>query len=78
MTLEYNANPLIIKQRLGHSDIQITLSVYSHLFPNVDSEIAKQLTGSINIQTATVKQTTWGGNQNLKRAELNEITTQNS
>ena len=75
---EYNANPLIIKQRLGHSDIQITLSVYSHLFPNVDSEIARQLTGSINIQTATVNQTTWGGNQNLKRAELNEITTQNS
>lgn len=59
---EYNANPLIIKQRLGHSDVQITLNVYSHLYPNIDDEVASQLTGSINIETASDSQTTWGGN----------------
>ncbi|EGP5171121.1 hypothetical protein KI126_001188 [Enterococcus faecium] len=63
---------MIIKQRLGHSDIQITLSVYSHLYPNVDDEIANQLTGGINIQTATESLSKWGGNQNFKRSELNE------
>lgn len=75
---EYNANPLIIMKRLGHSDIQITLGTYAHLYPNIDDEVASQLTGSINIETASVNQTSWGGNQNLKRAELNEKTVQNS
>ncbi len=30
---EYNANPLIIKDHLGHEDIKTTLSPYSHLYP---------------------------------------------
>ncbi|WP_346655567.1 site-specific integrase [Lysinibacillus sphaericus] len=33
---EYNANPLIIKDRLGHEDIKTTLSTYSHLYPNIN------------------------------------------
>lgn len=44
---EYNANPLIIKDRLGHEDIKTTLSTYSYLYPNVNFEIAKSLSGSI-------------------------------
>lgn len=45
---EYNVNPLIIKDRLGHEDIKTTLSTYSHLYPNVNFEIAKNLSNSIN------------------------------
>lgn len=44
---EYNANPLIIKDRLGHEDIKTTLSTYSHLYPNVNFEIAKNMGGTI-------------------------------
>lgn len=45
---EYNANPLVIKDRLGHEDIKTTLSTYSHLYPNVNFEIANSMSGSIN------------------------------
>lgn len=44
---EYNANPLIIKDRLGHEDIKTTLSTYSHLYPNVNFEIANLMNGTI-------------------------------
>lgn len=27
-------NPLIIKDRLGHEDIETTLGTYGHLYPN--------------------------------------------
>lgn len=54
---EYNANPLIIKERLGHEDIKTTLSTYSHLYPNVNFEIAKNMKGSINYTTSSLKLT---------------------
>lgn len=63
---EYNANPLIIKDRLGHEDIKTTLSTYSHLYPNVNFEIANNMGGSINYQTASEKKTGFQGNQSYK------------
>ena len=63
---EYNANPLIIKDRLGHEDIKTTLSTYSHLYPNVNFEIANNLTGSISYKTSPEKQTKFQGNQFMK------------
>lgn len=63
---EYNANPLIIKDRLGHEDIKTTLSTYSHLYPNVNFEIANNMTGSIKYKTSEEKQTKFQGNQSFK------------
>ncbi|MGR6899386.1 site-specific integrase [Rummeliibacillus sp. BSL5] len=63
---EYNANPLIIKDRLGHEDIKTTLSTYSHLYPNVNFEIANTITGSINYQTSNERKTKFQGNQSFK------------
>lgn len=40
---EYNVTPLLIQKRLGHSRIETTLNVYSHLYPNADEEIVKNL-----------------------------------
>ena len=40
---EWNTTPLAIQKRLGHSDVQTTLSVYSHLYPNFDKEITENL-----------------------------------
>ena len=63
---EQNANPLIIKDRLGHEDIKTTLGTYSHLYENTNFEVANKLTGIINIQTSTEKQTKFQGNQTFK------------
>lgn len=35
--------PLMIKQRLGHKDIKITLNTYGHLYPNAGKELATML-----------------------------------
>lgn len=37
--------PLLIKQRLGHKDIQITLNTYGHLYPNEQKKLAEMLNG---------------------------------
>lgn len=35
--------PLIIKERLGHKDIKITLNTYGHLYPSQQKEVAEML-----------------------------------
>lgn len=35
--------PLMIKQRLGHRDIKITLNTYGHLYPNEQKKLAEML-----------------------------------
>lgn len=37
--------PLVIKDRLGHKDIQITLNTYGHLYPNEQKNLASMLNG---------------------------------
>lgn len=37
--------PLLIKQRLGHKDIQITLNTYGQLYPNEQKKLAEMLNG---------------------------------
>lgn len=34
---------LLIAERLGHERIQTTLETYSHLYPNKQAEVARQL-----------------------------------
>lgn len=53
---EYNANPLIIKNLLGHEEIKTTLNTYSHLYPNVNFEGANQMNGAINFTPSQVKE----------------------
>jgi len=36
--------PLLIKERLGHKDIRITLNTYGHLYPNQQRRVADYLT----------------------------------
>lgn len=35
--------PLLIKERLGHKDIRITMNTYGHLYPNQQKELAEML-----------------------------------
>ena len=53
LLISMGENPLIIKDRLGHEKIQTTLGTYGHLYPNNNFEVAKKLTGKLQVTTAT-------------------------
>ena len=41
--IDQGVDPLIIKERLGHADIKITLNTYGHLYPSRQKEVAEML-----------------------------------
>lgn len=64
---EFNADILVVSQRLGHSGPEITLKHYAHLWSRNDGPIAQQMTG--NIKFAFAKESnvsTFNGNQAVK------------
>lgn len=52
LLISMGENPLVIKERLGHEDIQTTLGTYGHLYPNSNFQVADKLSGFINLQTS--------------------------
>lgn len=65
LLIQMGENPLIIKDRLGHEDIETTLGTYGHLYPNSNFEVATKLSG---ILKQTSSQT------NLDRSPKNQFT----
>lgn len=64
---EFNADILIVSQRLGHSSPEITLKHYAHLWSRNDEGIAQQMTGNILINLAKKSKVgTFNGNQAVK------------
>ncbi|EFT95203.1 site-specific integrase [Enterococcus faecalis] len=47
LLIQMGENPLIIKDRLGHEDIETTLGTYGHLYPHSNFEVASKLQGVI-------------------------------
>lgn len=43
LLIERGFSPIMIADRLGHEKIQTTIDIYSHLYPNKDREISKNL-----------------------------------
>lgn len=43
LLIEQGVSPLIIAERLGHKDINTTLRIYAHLYPNKQKYLAKSL-----------------------------------
>lgn len=43
LLIEMGVGPLLIAERLGHEKVETTLEIYSHLYPNKQSEVALQL-----------------------------------
>lgn len=41
--INQGVEPLMIKQRVGHKDIKITLNTYGHLYPNEQKRVAEML-----------------------------------
>ncbi|WP_232700183.1 site-specific integrase [Brevibacillus daliensis] len=47
LLLKKGVHPKIAQERLGHTNIRITLDTYSHVLPNMQSEAAKQFGDSL-------------------------------
>ncbi len=45
LLISMGQNALLIKDRLGHEDVQTTLGTYGHLYPNMNFELAEKLQG---------------------------------
>ena len=43
LMLQEDINPKIVQERLGHSDISLTLNTYSHVLPHMQEEAAEKM-----------------------------------
>ncbi|MBT4001937.1 MAG: tyrosine-type recombinase/integrase, partial [Chloroflexi bacterium] len=43
LMLQENVHPKIVQERLGHSDITLTLNTYSHVTPVMQNDVAEKL-----------------------------------
>ncbi|MGH4137163.1 tyrosine-type recombinase/integrase [Clostridium sp.] len=46
--LKANIHPKIVAERLGHSDIRMTLSTYSHVLPDMQEQAINDLNNKLN------------------------------
>ncbi|MDB1688222.1 tyrosine-type recombinase/integrase [Enterococcus casseliflavus] len=51
LLISLGENAIVIKDRLGHEDIETTLGTYGHLYPNSDFQVAKKLNGIMTVET---------------------------
>ncbi len=47
LALESGVHPKVVSERLGHSTITITLTIYSHVLPAMDTEAAERVAGLV-------------------------------
>ncbi|WP_414840376.1 tyrosine-type recombinase/integrase [Carnobacterium sp. TMP28] len=43
LLVEIGYSPILIQQRVSHEEIETTLRTYSHLYPNKQQDMAKQM-----------------------------------
>lgn len=67
---EFNADILVVAQRLGHSSPEITLKHYAHLWSRNDESIAEEMTGNINYFPAKETLIDFNGNQNVEGVKI--------
>ena len=51
LLISLGENALIVRDRLGHEDIETTLGTYGHLYPNTNREVADRLSGLLTENT---------------------------
>lgn len=78
LLISMGENPLIIKDRLGHEDIETTLGTYGHLYPNSNFEVAHKLEGIMSYKTATENEDTSPKNQFTARYLRKGLKTNNA
>ena len=48
LALESGAHPKVVSERLGHFSSAFTMDIYSHVGPNLQTQLAEQLAGLID------------------------------
>lgn len=43
LMLQQGVHPKIVQERLGHSDISLTLNIYSHVLPSMQEDAANKM-----------------------------------
>jgi hypothetical protein len=43
LRIQQGVHPKVVQERLGHSDISLTLKTYSHVMPGMQEEVAGKL-----------------------------------
>ncbi len=54
LLISIGENPLVIKERLDHEDIETTLGAYSNLYPRSNFEVASKLKSAVSIETSAI------------------------
>ncbi|KLV22119.1 tyrosine-type recombinase/integrase [Bacillus altitudinis] len=67
LLISLGENALIIRDRLGHEDIQTTLGTYGHLYPNMNREVANRLKNVIDVKYSEIVNRKMVSNQYIKR-----------
>lgn len=50
LLISLGENAIVVRDRLGHEDIETTLGTYGHLYPNTNKEVAKKLNNLITVK----------------------------
>ncbi|TKH27686.1 site-specific integrase [Bacillus wiedmannii] len=69
LLISLGENALVVRDRLGHEDIQTTLGTYGHLYPNMNREVANRLTNIIQINTDNKNRRHLISNQYIRRKQ---------
>ena len=48
LLLAAGVHPKVVQERLGHSQVSVTLDTYSHVAPSLQREAAERLDGLLN------------------------------
>ena len=49
LLISLGENAIVVRDRLGHEDIETTLGTYGHLYPNTNKEVAEKLNNLITV-----------------------------
>lgn len=72
---QLNVSVLVLSQRLGHSSPEITLRHYAHMWVGADTEIAKEMAGTIKVEMAAKSSVKLVGNMPVIQKAENEFPT---
>jgi len=50
LMLQQNINPKVVQERLGHSDISLTLNTYSHVLPSMQEDAAEKMDELLSLE----------------------------
>ncbi|MGG1165775.1 tyrosine-type recombinase/integrase [Bacillus mycoides] len=67
LLISLGENALVVRDRLGHEDIQTTLGTYGHLYPNMNREVANKLKNVVTVRKNDTAKRKLTSNQYIKR-----------